>query len=186
VRGSKPSGKKVPTSRVDCQRPCARLTVSTAVGHRLRGWRFERRAVEHPRFRAFCCAAELDLRGVDVTLSDACLGVACALLDVGEGVAGGCVVGEGCVAEVVEGAEGFADGRSVEGGAEVFAGEPGGVDWGAFLGVAEDEFVVALEGRDQRPISIGENHGAPRNRLHGWRHPDRATAPAARHEPRTA
>ena len=69
-----------------------------------------------------------------------------ALLDVGEGVAGGGVVGEGGVAEVVEGPEGFRDAGCCKGGAEVLAGEACGVEWCAFVGVAEDEFVVAFEG----------------------------------------
>lgn len=64
------------------------------------------------------------------------------VLDVGEGVAGCGFVGEGGVAEVVEGAEGFADAGVCEGGFEVFAGEACGVEWGAFEGVAEDEVVV--------------------------------------------
>ena len=57
-------------------------------------------------------------------------------------MAGGCVVGEGGVAEVVEGADVFGDPGGGECRAEVFAGEAGGVEWGAFGGVAEDEVVV--------------------------------------------
>ena len=63
------------------------------------------------------------MRGVDVAFGDAGLGVAGFVLDVGEGVAGGGVVGEGGVAEVVEGAEGLGDAGALEGDFEVFAGE---------------------------------------------------------------
>ena len=45
------------------------------------------------------------LGGVDVAFGDRGLAVAGFVLDVGEGVAGGGVVGEGGVAEVVEGPE---------------------------------------------------------------------------------
>ena len=62
-------------------------------------------------------------------------------LHVGHGVAGGGVVGERGVAQVVERAKGAADSGVCEGGAEVLAREFGGVEWCAFVGVAEDEFV---------------------------------------------
>ena len=68
-------------------------------------------------------ACELHLSGVDVTLGHAGLGVAGFHLDVGHRVAGGGFVGEGCVAEVVEGPERFGDAGALECGAEVFAGE---------------------------------------------------------------
>jgi hypothetical protein len=102
--------------------------------------------VEHSFFGARGGACELDLGGVDVPLRDRCLAVAGLHLDVGEGVAGGGFVGEGGVAEVVEGPEWLRDGGGFECGFEVFAGEPCGVERRAFLRVGEDEVVVAVVG----------------------------------------
>ena len=64
---------------------------------------------EHACFAFGGGAGEQDLGGVDVALGDLGLGVAGFELDVGHGVSGGCFVGEGGVAQVVEGAERFGD-----------------------------------------------------------------------------
>ncbi len=56
-----------------------------------------------------CCSGEEDLGGVDVALGDLGLGVAGFHLHVGHGVSCSRLVGQGGVAQVVEGAEGLGD-----------------------------------------------------------------------------
>ena len=63
-------------------------------------------------------------------------------LDVGLRVAGGSGVGERCVAEVVEGAEGLFDSGPGERGLEVALGEFARVDRRPLRRMAEDEIVV--------------------------------------------
>jgi hypothetical protein len=50
------------------------------------------------------------------------------------------------MAEIMERSEWFRDRRLDEGGFEVLASDACGVEWGAFVGVAEDEVVVCLVG----------------------------------------
>ena len=78
---------------------------------------------EESGFAACGGAGKVDLGRVDISLGDGGLGVASLLLDVAHGVAGGGFVGEGGVAEVVEGPKRFRDAPVLECWFEVFAGE---------------------------------------------------------------
>ena len=87
---------------------------------------------EDPVFAFLGGAGEAGLCGVEVAFGDRGLGVACPVLEVDVGVAGGGFVGERGVSEVVEDPETFGDAGVVEGLAHV-PGELGGV--GGFAGV---------------------------------------------------
>lgn len=67
-----------------------------------------------------------------------------AHLDVGGRVTGGGLVGERCVAQVVEGPKRLRDPSSCQRRLQVFARQASGVERRPLQGVAEDEFVVAL------------------------------------------
>jgi hypothetical protein len=112
-------------------------------GRRCCGGVFVERA-EESLFDALGGAGEGGLGGVDVAFGDRGLGVAGAHLHVAHGVAGGGVVGEGGVAEVVEGPECSCDAGVGERGFEVEAGELGRVERCALVRVGEDEVLVSL------------------------------------------
>ena len=114
---------------------------------------------EDPIFAFFGCAGEAGLGGVEVAFGDRGLGVAGSVLEVDVGVAGGGLVGERGMPEVVEGPEAWVDVGVVEGLAHV-AGELGGVGRGACVRVWEDVLVVSLERGPLPPV--GEQCGGAR------------------------
>jgi len=83
---------------------------------------------------------------VDVPLRNRSLRVTGPHLDVDLRVPGRRLVGEGCVAEVVERPEGTGDPDLSEGWLQIGPRESARVEGSPRLGVAEDQFVLALEG----------------------------------------